>query len=279
MRCRQAMVVVHNLLDDRRPLSESPELMEHLDACDRCSKEVADLAALSQLVADRPEAGPVPVERIKARVMEEIIADRHRRERPRRALSPALAAAVGSAAVITVFAIGIFVGRGTAPQPGAPASEPGGSSGRTIPMIGGGTAAGPSLSLDAPVFTMGSEDDGGKQAVPMDDAPAEDTVERSADGSTPTVADARPSRAAANRRPIVPRGRSVRSPSERLTYTTTEVPRAPEEQPRAKSTPEVRSYEVEVPELQMPTPSSPKGGGDGGDSGAKIILIVPGQEF
>lgn len=146
-------------------------------------------------------------------------------------------------------------------------------------MIGGGTAAGPSLSLDAPVFTMGSEDDGGKQAVPMDDAPAEDTVERSADGSTPTVADARPSRAAANRRPIVPRGRSVRSPSERLTYTTTEVPRAPEEQPRAKSTPEVRSYEVEVPELQMPTPSSPKGGGDGGDSGAKIILIVPGQEF
>ncbi len=277
MRCREAMTAFEALLDARRPLADSPKLTEHLRVCSRCASEVAELQALSRLAATLALEPTTSVDAVKRRVMSALAAERSAPRPTRLTLPPALTGALASAAVICVFALGIFVGKGAmGPREAAPEA----AVVVETPAVGMPSIASP----DAPVFTMGSGDSGGQIAEPILEPP------QTARPATQTVASSSPAasqvhRTASSRKPVIPRGDSVRSAGERVPpFTTTHAPAPPETSDRPGDGVRVRSYELEMPELDMPTPSPPSIVGvprDGGDAGAggRIIVIVPGQEF
>jgi hypothetical protein len=277
MRCREAMTAFEAHLDARRPITDSPELTEHLRVCSRCASEVAELQALSRLAATLALDPTTSVDAVKRRVMSALTAERSAPRPTRFPLRPALTGALASAAVICVFALGIFVGKGAmGPREAAPEA----AVVAEAPAVGMPSIASP----DAPVFTMGSGDSGGQIAEPIVEAP------QTAKPAMQTVASSSSARnqvrrAASSRKPVIPRGDSVRRAGERAPhYTTTHAPAPPEPSDRPSDGVRVRSYELEMPELDMPTPSPPSIVGapwDGGGTGAggRIIVIVPGQEF
>lgn len=276
MRCREALATAHALLDGRRPLSEDRGLADHLASCARCSAEVSGWVAVSRLAGSLKACPDTSTDRIRARVMATIRNQTPERSPRRRAIPAAVLAAVASVAVICVFVVGLSVGRGMRASHGA------GTASIVTPEA---PAPGPSSSTPAvPVFAASGGSGQGHMAESIPEGPEAHTAAgpEGAEGASSTP---RSAQKASARKPVVPRGESVRGRSDREVADPTPPARSgPEATEQPERRVRVRYHRLEVPGLDMPL-ASPRGG-DGtslreppADSEAHVILVVPVQEF
>ncbi len=284
MRCREVQQRAQDLMDERRDVTADPIILAHLQSCSACKAEIQALAALSRLAAAHQRSSQDRASVVRARVMDELRERRPARLVRRHPWSTRVVVAVpaAAAAVFIVFLLGVVVGRGSIG--GGPGSDLA-SVKLQVPQAadGGLLATGPAIAAtpSAPITLAGGDEAG--QPLTAEPLPSVEPVETVAPHQ-PGVSVSQPRRAAgqraAPRKPIVPRGGSVRPPGSEPPPRTVDTPTLPERPRTSEDTVTVRSYEVEIEGLQLPGDLLFGVEPDGkGSNKATIIMVVPGQEL